>query len=155
MWKQIYKTTIIAGTLDILAAFVQAYITNKVSPGIVLKYIASGAFGDKAFVGSFDMIFAGLVFHFTIAFACTSIFFLLYPKLKFLHHKVLLNSIIIAIIAWITTTQVIMPLSKIDPPIFHLVKELRAITILIVCVGLPIAYSAKKFQENQSTNATG
>lgn len=154
MWKQIFKTTIIAGTLDILAAFVQAYIINKVSPDVVLKYIASGVFGKEAFEGNFNMIFAGLVFHFIIAFACTATFFVLYPKLKFLHHKILLNSLIIALIAWIVTTQIIMPLSKVGRSSFEFVKALRGITILIVCVGLPIAYSAKQFLVNQNINVT-
>jgi hypothetical protein len=145
MWKQIFKTTLVVGILDIIAAFLQAYLTNKVSPDIVLKYIASGVFGDEAFDGGFNMLLAGLLFHFTIAFACAIIFFLLYPKLKFLHHKIAFNSFLIAVAAWVITTQIIMQLSKVSPPTFTLAKVLTAIVILFVCVGFPIAYSAKKF----------
>ncbi len=145
MWRQILNTTVIAGSLDIVAAFVQAYISNKIPPDIVLKYIASGMFGDKAFEGGIDMIVVGLFFHFTIAFACVAVFFIVYPKLKILHHRIVLNSLIIALTAWSMTHLVIIPLSKIGPRPFELKSALTAIGILFLCVGLPIAYSAKQF----------
>lgn len=51
MWKPIFKTTLLAGSLDITAACVNAYISNKIMPGRVLQYIASGIFGKDAYAG--------------------------------------------------------------------------------------------------------
>jgi hypothetical protein len=65
---------LIVGTLDILAAFIQYYISTQKNPLVVLKFIASGVFGKEAFSGGDVMLFWGLLFHFTIA-TCFAIFF--------------------------------------------------------------------------------
>ena len=146
MWRRILKTTLLAGSLDITAAFIQVYLAGRVTPGIVLKYIASGVFGKEAFAGGYGMMSMGLLFHFTIAFACTVIFFMLYTKLKFLHHHILLNSILIALIAWAVTRFIIIPFSNTAPPAkFDFAKAVVAIGILVVCIGLPLSISAKRF----------
>ena len=81
MWKQIFKATLWAGSLDILAAFLNSYLRNKTSPGIVLQYIASGVLGEEAFSGGYATMAIGLFFHFMIAFSCTALFFVLFPRL--------------------------------------------------------------------------
>jgi hypothetical protein len=145
MWKQILKTTFIAGSLDIAAACTQAWLIKSTTPEIVLKYIASGVFGKDAFAGGTGMILSGLLFHFIIAFACTLVYFMLYPKIKLLHIHILLSSLFIAIIAWAVTTQLLIPLSKIKPATFNLTKALTAITILYICIGLPVSIFAKYY----------
>lgn len=152
MWKQIFKTTLIAGSLDITAACIHAWLVNGTTPQTVLKYVASGLLGKEAFNGSYGTMAAGLFFHFLIAFACTAFFFLLYPKLKILHHKVLLNSILIGLIAWTVTTQLIIPASKIQPRPFDIKKASIAAGILVVCIGLPVAISAKRFFIKKSSS---
>ncbi len=145
MWKSILITTIIAGTLDITAACTNAYMNAKITPDIVLKYVASGFFGKSAFAGGLGMMMFGLFFHFIIAFACAITFFWLYPKIAFLKQSIALNAILIGIIAWFVTTIIIIPMSKITPNPFNFYKALIAVCILIVCIGLPIAYCAKRF----------
>lgn len=146
--NQILQTGLIAGTLDITAACLNAYISNGVTPDRVLKYIASGAFGKDAYSGGYDMMTLGLLFHFMIAFACTICYFWLYPKLSFLHKNILLSAVLVGIVAWVVTTRMVIPMSQITPPPFNLVKALTAVSILIVCIGLPIAYFADKFYKN-------
>ena len=145
MWKQICKAALIAGCLDIIAACTQAWLAKSIAPDIVLKYIASGVFGKDGFAGGVGMILFGLLVHFLIAFACTLVYFMVYPKLKLLHLNILLSSLFIALIAWAVTTQLIVPLSKIKPPPFNLTKVLTAIGILYVCIGLPVSIFAKRF----------
>ena len=145
MWKQILKTTIIAGCLDITAACLQAWFAKSITPDIVLKYIASGVFGKAAFAGAAGFILFGLLVHFLIAFACTLVYFLLYPKLKILHAHILLSSLFIAVIAWTVTTKQIIPLSQIKPAPFNLTKALIAIAILYCCIGVPVSYFAKRY----------
>ena len=100
MWKQICKAALIAGCLDITAACTQAWLAKSITPDIVLKYIASGVFGKDAFAGGTGYILFGLLVHFFIVFACTLVYFLVYPKLKLLHINILLSSLFIALIAW-------------------------------------------------------
>lgn len=150
MLKTILLTTLIAGTLDIVAACLQAYLKSGTMPGVVLSYIASGVFGKAAFSGSMPMQLVGLLFHFVIVFACTACFFWLYPKWAFLQNTLWLNSAMIALVAWVVTTQVIIPFTPIKQPAFNVVSALQAIAILFFCIGLPIAYSAWRYFEAQN-----
>ena len=145
MWKQIFKAAAIAGSLDISAASIQAYVTNKVTPDTLLRYIASGLFGKEAFSGGIAYVLIGLAVHFLIAFSCTVTYFFAYPKIKLLRISVLLSSFFVALVAWIITTRLIIPLSKIQQPPFNLVKAIIAISILYFCVGLPIAFITKSY----------
>jgi len=145
MWKTIIKTGLIAGTLDITAACVNAYVAAEVLPSRVLQYVASGMFGKAAFEGGYGMMAWGLFFHFIIAFSCAACFFLLYPEIKLLRFSWVLNAIAIGIVAWIVTTQIIVPVSQIGPQPFDMGKAAKAALILVVCIGLPIAFSAKRY----------
>ena len=145
MRRTIFRITLIAGTLDIMAAFIHSYLTDNVRPSTVLKYIASGLFGTKAFDSSVEMLMVGLAVHYTIAFSCTACFFGLYPKWSLLRKSIFLNSVLIAVIAWLVTTQVIIPLSRATQGEGDFLDTSLTIAILIICVGLPIAYSAKQY----------
>jgi hypothetical protein len=145
IWKQILKLTLLVGSLDIIAAFMNGYFRNGLMPATILKFIASGVFGEEAYSRGYDMMAIGLVFHFVIAFACTAIFFSVYPHIGFLKKSHLLNSFLIGLIAWSITTLVIMPLSKTATIPFNLLSAAIAIGILIICIGLPLSISAKKF----------
>ena len=144
MWKQILKATIIAGFLDITAACLQAWFAKGITPDIVLKYIASGVFGKDAFAGGAGFILFGLLVHFLIVFACTFVYFLVYPKLKLLRIHILLSALLVAVIAWAVTTRLIVPLSKITSAPFNLTKAIIAIAILYCCIGLPVCFFAKR-----------
>ena len=150
MWKQVIKITAVAGILDIIAAFVQAYLLKGVTPGIVLKYIASGVAGSTAFTGGIPFMLLGLLVHFFIAFCCSISFFFLYPRVKGLQKNVLLNAFIIAIVAWLLTTQVIVPLSRIHQGPFNLAAVSLAVLILYCCIGLPIAYFTRQFYKRKA-----
>jgi hypothetical protein len=130
----------VAGTLDIIAACTQYYINTGKGPGNVLRYIASGVFGKKAFAGGMPMAAWGLFFHYVIAFGLTIFFFWLYPKIKWMSKNIILTGIIYAIFAWVVTTRIIVPLSNTPPPPpFDISKAAIAILILILFIGLPIA----------------
>ena len=149
MWKSIFKTTALAGTMDITAACIQSYFSAGVQPATVLRFVASGVFGNTAFTGNESMLVFGLLFHFIIAFACTACYFLLYPKIKLLHINWFANAVAIAVVAWCVTTLIIRPLSNASPFTFDITKSLISIAILIVCIGLPISISAEKFYKRK------
>ncbi|TGD58592.1 DUF1440 domain-containing protein [Flavobacterium humi] len=149
MWKSILQTTLFVGTLDILAACLNAYLSAHVTPGKVLQYIASGIFGDTAFSGGASMMLFGLLFHFVIAFACTAVFYWLYPKIPFFKFSLTVNAILIAVVAWLVTTRLVIPMSRITPPPFDFVRASVSVFILIVCIGIPIAYQSKRFYQEE------
>ena len=149
MKKQIFKVTVIAGALDIIAACVQSYISKGVTPDMVLKYVASGLFGKDAYSGGAAYLLIGLIIHFFIAFACTVTYFFVYPKIKVLHRSILLSSLFIAVIAWFIPSRIIVPISKIQAQPFNLIKATIATAILYFSIGLPIAFFTKYFYKSR------
>ena len=145
----------VAGTLDIIAACTQYYINTGKGPGNVLRYVASGVFGKKAFAGGVPIAVWGLFFHFVIAFGLTIFFFWLYPKIKLLSKNVILTGLIYGIFAWVVTTLIIVPLSNTPPPApFDIRKAAVAILILIFCIGLPIAVIISRcYSKNRAANS--
>jgi hypothetical protein len=145
MRKQILITTLIAGCMDITGACLHAFIARSITPDVVLKYIASGFFGKEAFNGGLGIMAIGLLVHFFIVFACTVSFFLLYPKLKFLRHSIIINSLLIALVAWAVTNLIIIPMSNINAAPVNYSRAIIAYAVLFICIGLPISITAKKF----------
>jgi len=158
--KRIGKTILIAGavagTLDIIAALVSGYVqrVNKDLGFIdvaarILKYIAGGVFTLKtSMAGGGEMVVAGLLFHYIIAFALAAFFVLLYVNWKALSNLAVLIpfGILYGVFAWIITTRVIIPyISALPGKPFdwgnwdHWWQARVAILILMFCIGLPIA----------------
>jgi len=140
----IILTGLVAGLLDITAACTQYYINTGKGPGNVLRYVASGVFGKKAFAGGITMAAWGLLFHFIIAFGLTSFFFWLYPKISWLGKNKMEAGLLYGVFAWLVTNLVIVPLSHAQSPPFVMAKAAVAMLILMFCIGLPISLMANK-----------
>ena len=143
--KTIIYAGLLAGALDILAAFTDYYIATGKGPEGVLRFIASGAFGKDAFTGTTTMIWFGLFFHFIIAFALTIFFFIVYPKIKLLQINIILTAVIFAIVSWAVTNLIIVPLSNTPAIPFKLISALKAFVILIFTIGFPLAIIFRNF----------
>ena len=152
--KTIIIAGLIAGTLDILAAFADYYIATGKGPEGVLKFIASGVFGKAAFTGTTMMIWLGLLFHFIIAFGLTIFFFIIYPKIKFLQLNIVLTAIIFALVSWAITNLIIVPLSNTPAIPFKLISALKAFVILIFTIGFPLSIIFKNFYKSHNQIAT-
>lgn len=160
--KRIGRTILVAGavagTLDIIAALVNGYISRAVKTDTffevcekILKYIAGAVFTLKtSMAGGFEMVAAGLLFHYIIAFALAAFFVLLYVNWKALSNLAVLIpfGILYGIFAWIVTTKMIIPYISVLPKpkvAFewgnwdHWWKVRVAILILIFAIGLPMA----------------
>lgn len=153
--KQPGKYTVIAfaglltGTLDAVAAILSAH---KMPAAAVFKFIASGVFGKAAFAGGFEMVVAGIFFHYLIAFSITAVLFVMYPTfISFLKNKYVV-AVVFALIAWIITHLVIVPLSRIGWSQMEIGGIAIGLGILIITIGLPIAliadryFSSKKYE---------
>lgn len=140
-------SSLLVGTLDILAAFLHYYVSTGKNPSIILPYIASGVFGKDAFNDSNTMFILGLMLHFFIAICFTFFFFLVYSFLRRILKSNIIIAIIYAVFIWLVMQIIVIPLSRISQPQITFIGALQAIGILALCIGLPlsiIAFKTKK-----------
>jgi hypothetical protein len=147
----IILTGLLTGTLDALAAILANY---KIKAAVIFKFIASGLFGKAAFAGGAGMVLWGLCFHYFIAVSFTTVSFLIYPWFTGILKNKYLMALMFAIIIWLITNLVIIPLSKIGLQPMNFFLVLIGIGILVLTIGLPIIfianwwYTKKKRPEN-------
>ncbi len=139
-----FMTGLIAGTLDILSAII---ILAGGNAGGVLKFVASGVFGQKALEGGNEMVAYGLFFHYIIAMSWAIAYFLLYPKLTFLKRNKWLNAIAYGLIIQTMMTFVVLPLTNIAQRPFNLFGFAENALILMFAIGLPCSLMADRFYE--------
>ncbi len=132
---------LLTGTLDAIAACIWNY---KVSPLVIFKFIASGVFGKAAFDGGAGMVAWGLLFHYFIAFSFSAVFYLLYPTVIRLIKDKYTAAIIFALITWLITNLLIVPLSQIGWKPMGIKGILIGFGILIFTIGLPISLIADR-----------
>ncbi len=141
----IIKSWLVAGTLDISIACLQYYINKGKGPSGVLKFVASGFFDKTAFTGGIAMAVYGLMFHFLVALIWTIIFFFIYPRISFLRIHICLSAFIYGFFVWLIMNRVVLPLSAAPALPFDPVKALTAMLILVVAIGFPLSYFAKRY----------
>jgi len=138
LFSRIITAWLIVGTLDITAASIQFYIKTGRGPVPIFKYIAGAVF-PGASKGGTEMVIAGLVFHYIIALLVTVFFFLVFSRIAI----PIINRIFIGIIygafVWFLTTRVVVPLTLIGVRPSNPTNEIIAASILMVCIGIPLA----------------
>lgn len=109
----ILKTGFIAGSLDILLAFSNAWLSSGVSPNRVLQFIASGLLGEKAFQDSYSIALFGMGIHFFIAFFWTALFFFFYPSYKKLVGSIFVQGVLYGIFVWLIMNVLVLPFTNV------------------------------------------
>jgi uncharacterized membrane protein YagU involved in acid resistance len=145
--KQILLAGSIVGTADITMASISAYLRAGMTPDKLLKYVASGIFGQEAMEGGFGMVLVGLLTHFTIAFSFTFLFFYIYPKIKKVN-SILLGFLYGAFI-WSVMAFLVLPFTNAAQSPFVLYKAIISMLILIFAIGLPLSFLAKRFSRTE------
>jgi hypothetical protein len=137
-------TCFIIGLLDGAAACISAYIQKEVPPAAVFRYVASGVFGKDAFKGGTPMALLGLLFHFTVATGWTTLFFLAYPKIKFLSWNKYIIGIVYGVFILFAMNLVVLPLSNV-PNSNPGTVQLPQLFIHMFVIGLPISLLANRY----------
>ncbi len=145
--KIIFLAGLTAGSLDILSAFIDHYIQSGKGPEGVLRFIASGVFGQEAFTDGDKMIFFGLLFHFIIAFCFTIFFYWLYQTVPFLWRNTVVTAILYGLFIWVVMNLIVVPLSNTNKYPFHAVNAVKSLLILICMIGLPLTLIIKYFSK--------
>jgi hypothetical protein len=143
---EIFGTSLIVGTLDLLAAVVYFHVdTGKDDFLLILKYIASGLFGKRVFTGSNGWSLAGLLLHYGIAFFFTVLFYSVLPRARVLRRNTVLSGIGYGVFIWIIMNLVVVPLSFIGSKPVDAAKAAINLLILIMCIGIPLSIRANRY----------
>src|SRR5450432_990312 len=93
-WRAIGAAGLICGTLDINAAFINAWAAANVTPPQLLRIVAGGVFGSPARDGGWGFALFGLVLHFCVAFSATIVFYAFSRRFKFLTRRAVISGLI-------------------------------------------------------------
>lgn len=140
---------LIVGTLDILAASIQTLINGR-NPVGMLKFVASGVFGPEIMSGPDSYALLGLLFHFCIAMGWTVLFFFLYARISWMRKNKFLTGIVYGIFVQIMMSQIVLKLANTPPIPFRLKGQLIAAGILIVAIGIPLAFLADRHYKSKA-----
>lgn len=141
--KVIAGAGLLVGTLDILDAII-FYGLRGVPATRILQGIAFGLIGRTAYSQGMRSAALGLLLHFFIATTWTAIYLLASRRLPLARHP-WIYGILYGSLIYIVMNYVVLPLSHIGlrplPPLIPLINGVGA---LIVCIGLPLAFIARR-----------
>jgi len=132
-----------AGTLDILSAFVFGWIKG-VGPGQILRYVASGPFGDSMRDGQFAAAVIGLGVHYALMALMVSLFFIIASRVEIVRRHWPVSGPLYGIAIYLVMYWIVVPARFGTTPKTDLWSVGNALFSHIVCVGLPIAYIAAR-----------
>jgi hypothetical protein len=133
---------LLAGTLDITVAFIEAGLKGK-SPVYLLQAIAGGWLGISSFQGGWATAVLGAFFHFLIATPASAAFYLASRKLKFMVQHAIPSGLLYGVAVYIFMNYIVLPLSA-----YHVKIALPSVTdvaVLMCMVGLPISLTVRKY----------
>lgn len=147
--KIIAGTGLLVGTLDIADAIV-FFGLRGVSPTRILQGIAFGLIGPSAFKRGLGSAVLGLFLHFLIATTVAAVYLLASRRLPLSRHP-LLFGILYGITVYIVMNYVVLPLSHVGlRPLPPLVPLINGVAALILLVGLPTAFIARRYIRYES-----
>ena len=144
MLKPIVIATLIAGTLDIISAFVFAGMAGM-TPVSVLKFVASGPFGNAP-TETAGWAIVGLLVHFAIMACMVTAYMLIAPRFPVLMRHPIPAGIAYGLLLWIIMYWIVRPLRWPAMPLPHTLYGIaNALFSHCILVGIPIALVASRF----------
>ena len=144
-FQPIFWGGLIAGTLDICAAFLYAWLRAGVGPIRVLHSVASGLLGAAAFQGGGKTAVLGIALHFLIATVATAVFYFASRRLLFLIERPVIFGLLYGVAVYLFMNFVVLPLSNVALRPSPISVRLINMLIIMFCVGLPIALIVRRF----------
>jgi uncharacterized membrane protein YagU involved in acid resistance len=133
---------LLAGTLDILAAF-GVYALRGVPPQRILQSIASGLLGSKAFAAGLPAAALGGLLHFLIAGGWALVYYLLSRRIPGLRRRPLIGGLLAGATVYFLMNLVVLPLSAFPNPAFRF--DIVILLVHLFCVGLPISFAVRRY----------
>ena len=144
-FQPIFWGGLIAGTLDIVAACVSAWLRGGTTPVRVLQFVASGVLGASSFTGGAKSALLGLAFHFLIATTATAVFYFVSRKWLFLIEHPIVAGLLYGVLVYSFMNFVVIPLSNVRQGTATLSGRIIGLLIIMFCIGLPIALIVRRF----------
>jgi hypothetical protein len=138
MTRTIAWATLIAGTLDILSAFVWTLLAGG-KPANVLPSVASGPFGD-AIKDSALAAPLGLAVHFAIMLVMVAVYVLVATRVPALTRQWLVAGVLYGLLLWFAMYWVVLPLRFGIPHPSEAAAITRQLISHVLLVGIPIAW---------------
>lgn len=138
------------GVCDITAAFV-VYGMFGAKPIPILHGIAAGVLGPRSSEGGSATAVLGLFLHFVIAFGAATVYYGIARLLPSVLRHAVVAGIVYGPVVYFFMNRVVVPLSAARKFPFSMKMMLIGLAIHIVCVGLPIALTARRFAQGSST----
>jgi hypothetical protein len=141
--RPILTATFVAGTLDILSAFVFAGIAGM-GPVAVLRYVASGPFGEGV-TPTPGWAALGLLVHFAIMAAMAAAYMIVAPRLPALLRHPIPAGLLYGLLLWAIMYWIVKPLRWPGAPLPHTLYGIAGqLFSHCILVGLPIALIAAR-----------
>ncbi|HWI86650.1 MAG TPA: hypothetical protein VNT42_10065 [Sphingomonas sp.] len=137
--------TAIAGTLDILSAFVFGGMKG-VGPVSILEYVASGPFGDRA-LNNPDYAIAGILVHYGIMACMVGFYLFAAQRLQILKQRPVLAGMVYGFALWILMYWIVRQLRWPGAPLPTAAGPIGVAQQLfshLILVGIPIALIAAR-----------
>lgn len=130
---------LIAGTLDLTQAL---FLFGRRVP----LAIAAGLLGPSAFQGGPATYILGVLLHFFIACSATSVYYAASRRLGFLLEYPLVCGLFFGMAVDLVMSFIVLPVSALhDRGPYELHDVLLGLGVHMVIIGLPIAYSVRRF----------
>ena len=151
--RAILAAVAVCGTLDILSAF--AFNGMKgVGPGPVLRYVASGPFGDSMRDGGLAAAAIGLGVHYALMAIMVTLYFLVASRVELVRRQWFLSGLLYGILIYLIMYWIVVPARFGTMPKTDLWSVGNALFSHIVCVGLPMAYIASRMSGRPPLGST-
>jgi hypothetical protein len=141
--RAIAVATLIAGTLDILAALILSG-----QPAVpLLQAIASALIGERAFAGGLAAAAIGLALHYAIALIMVALFVIEFAGTRRIARRPYLWAMLYGLAAWAAMYLVVLPLRwPALYPSFGWAKTSAQIACHVLLVGLPIGWATSRLR---------
>lgn len=151
-WKAVLLTTLVAGTLDIIAAHVHQAIIQGQFPTKIFYAIAGGALGlERSLNGGAPAFILGVLIHYFISFSFTLLFFMIFPIITKVSGNRFVNGAVYALFVWITMTFIVLPLTALpDRPFSWNIHQVAGVFVLMGVFGIPISVMANNHYRSKS-----
>jgi len=143
--QPIFWGGLIAGTLDICAAFLTAWLRAGVGAAALLRFVASGLLGPAAAQGGAKVALLGLALHFLIATILTVVFYLARREWLLLIERPVMFGLLYGIAVYTFMNFVVLPLSLVAQRPRTAVGTTIGLLTIMLCMGLPIALVVRRF----------
>lgn len=142
-WRPIIAGGLIAGTLDVGAAS----LINRVSPVLILHYIASGILGTRAFTAGAAASYLGLILQWLMSILIAAIYYFVTSRWRSLRTQWRLGGLSAGVLIFLVMNFVVMPLSAAPVTFRDIIEHFRpmkaAANLLAMFIfGLIVAYCA-------------